>query len=608
MCGIIAIAGTKPVASRLLEGLKRLEYRGYDSAGLAIQGEARIERRRAPGRIANLEAALSTEPTDGLTGLAHTRWATHGRPTTANAHPHMVGGVAIVHNGIIENHAELREALQARGAQFDSETDSEVIAHLIHAALVAGKDPPAAFQSAIGQLKGAFAIAALFAAHDGLVLGARLGSPLVIGIGEGETFIASDFLAVRPFTKRVIYLEEGDWCVIAPGTHHVFDASGAAVDRAIRDVRHDAFAADLSGFSHFMEKEISEQPDAISQTLLQAVDVGSFDLFGLEALAAQFATLSRAHFVSCGTSHYASLTAAYWFEALAGLPVKCDVASEFRYRRPALRTDEMAIVISQSGETADTLAAMRHAAAQGLSTLGVVNVPESAIWREAQHRFPTMAGPEIGVASTKAFTAQLAALGVLAVLAGKARGALSTEEARRKIAELASAPGLVAAALQTRQFMRDIAPILAQAPSALFMGRNEFYPLALEGALKLKEISYIHAEGFAAGELKHGPLALVDERMPVIVIAPSGELLHKTLSNVEEIRARGARVLLITDAAGARAAKGLAEWTCQIPDAPGLAAPLVVAAPLQWLAYEVALARGYDVDKPRNLAKSVTVE
>ena len=611
MCGIIAIAGTSAVSTRLVKALKRLEYRGYDSSGIAVLASSGVERRRAAGRIANLEAVIKQHPVDGMSGIAHTRWATHGPPSEANAHPHMAGSVAIVHNGIIENYAELKAALQSEGAVFESQTDSEVIAQLIHKALSQGLEPKEAFFAALHQMEGAFAIAALIGAAGGTVFGARRGSPMVVGLHPTETYIASDALALAGLSDQVIYLEEGDRCIATPAAVQVFDGNGTPVQRATRKVNLGATDVSIGQFSHFMEKEIFDQPEAVRQTLEQAIDPSSGKLLPFAELEALFATAKRGHFISCGTAYHAALTGSYWFEALADLSTKCEVSSEFRYRQPVLRQDEFVMVVSQSGETADTLAALRHGQGKGLATLGVVNVPESAIWREARHRLPTMAGPEIGVASTKAYTAQLTALAVLTLLAGRARGALNAEQVREHIHDLMLTPQKIAQVLATvRPLIREVAQAIKHHTSVLFMGRGDYFPLSIEAALKLKEISYIHAEGFAAGELKHGSIALIDREAatPVVVIAPSDAMFRKTLSNLEEVRARGASVLLITDAEGRAEAGDSAKWVVEVPDAGRFGASILAAVPLQLLAYEVAVARGHDVDKPRNLAKSVTVE
>ncbi len=606
MCGIIAIMGRSPAAPRMVESLRRLEYRGYDSAGVAVLHGGGIERRRAPGKLKNLEALLAEHPLAGDVGVGHTRWATHGGPTEANAHPHVVGRVALVHNGIIENFAELKAELEAQGRIFSSQTDTEVVAQLIDAEVESGRSAHEAFKAALGRLRGAYALAALVQDGDGAVmLGARLGPPLVIGHGKGEMFIGSDPLAVAPYTDRVTYLEDGDHAVLDHAGVRIFDAEGSAVTRAVKTVAASAALLEKGNYRHFMEREIHEQPDAIQHTLSAYVDPVSGRAM---APGVDFKAVPRLQIVACGTAYLAGLTAKYLFERLAGLPVDVEIASEFRYREPAVAAGTLALAISQSGETADTLAALRWCKAKGLATAAIVNAHHSSMAREADTLWPTHAGPEIGVASTKAFTAQLAALTALAVSAAFQRGAIDAAEEARLVALLLETPRLVAQALQHEDEVLALAPDLARARDVLYLGRGPLYPLALEGALKLKELSYIHAEGYAAGELKHGPIALVDEHMPVVVVAPSGELLEKTLSNLQEVAARGGSpIILITDAEGAKSAHA-ATRTILTPDCDPLVAPLVYAVPLQLLAYHVAVQKGTDVDQPRNLAKSVTVE
>jgi glucosamine--fructose-6-phosphate aminotransferase (isomerizing) len=608
MCGIVGILGEEEAAPRLVEALKRLEYRGYDSAGVATLEKGRIERRRAPGKIKALEEALRGSALHGMTGIGHTRWATHGAPTTENAHPHATDRVAIVHNGIIENYRALREELIAGGRTMSSATDSEVIAHLITVHLDRGLKPREAVASAVGRLEGAFAIACLFAGEDDLLIGARKGSPLVIGLGDGENYLGSDALAVAPFTNRVIYLEEGDLAQLSRTAHQVFDAEGAAVERPLHIFQGGAAAVEKGNHRHFMQKEIYEQSETTARTIARYVNAETGRAVIPELQAAAIDKASSALMIGCGTAFYAGMVAEYWFERIARLPVETDLASEFRYRDAVLAPGQVALFVSQSGETADTLAALRHCKAQGLATLGVVNVPQSSIWREADGVVPTLAGPEIGVASTKAFTAQLCALAAIAVAAGRARGALDATEERRLCARLLETPRLVAEALQQEPVVAQIAQELSHARDVLYLGRGQSYPLALEGALKLKEISYIHAEGYAAGELKHGPIALIDEGTPVIVCAPHDHLFEKTLSNMEEVAARGGRIILISDPAGHAAAGDTPTGRIVAPACDPIVAPIVHAVAIQLLAYHTAVLKGTDVDQPRNLAKSVTVE
>ncbi len=607
MCGIIGVLGDGPAAPRLLEALKRLEYRGYDSAGVATLEGAALARRRAAGKIKNLEGVLADEPLRGRSGIGHTRWATHGAPTTANAHPHAAGRTAIVHNGIIENFRALRAELSASGRVFESETDSETIAHLIDAGLSAGLSPKEAALKAVGRLEGAFAIACLFAGEDDLLIGARKGSPLVIGVGDGEMFLGSDAIAVAPFTQRVIYLEEGDLTVLTRASIDIVDAQRRTVTRPIHTLSGGAAAAEKGNHRHFMQKEIYEQPETTGRTIARYVNafeerVETPDLDGVD-LASDSAIL-----IGCGTAHYVGRVAEYWFEGIAGVSAETDIASEFRYRKPVAQQRSFAAFVSQSGETADTLAALRYCKAQGVKTLAIVNVPESTIWREADARMPTLAGPEIGVASTKAFTAQLATLAALAIAMGRARGALAAQEEQRLVRALMECPRLLAEALHTEPEIDKLAHTLKDARDVLYLGRGVHYPIALEGALKLKELSYIHAEGYAAGELKHGPIALIDEQTPIVVVAPHDALFEKTLSNMQEVAARGGKIILISDAAGHAAAGDLPSARIHAPACDPFVAPIVYAAPVQLLAYYVAVHKGTDVDQPRNLAKSVTVE
>ena len=608
MCGIIGILGNQAAAPRLVEALKRLEYRGYDSAGIAtLEQGGVIGRRRAAGKIRNLEAELAAHPLAGASGIGHTRWATHGAPTMGNAHPHATARVAIVHNGIIENFRPLREELQRAGHKFDSETDSEVIAHLISAGLDQGLPPEQAAAGAVARLEGAFAIACLFAGAEDTLIGARKGSPLVVGVGDGEMYLGSDAIAVSPFTLKVIYLEEGDMAVLSRARVKIVDAKGARTERPVHVFSGGVAAVEKGNHRHFMQKEIYEQPETTGRTIGRYVDafkeqVELPDLDGVDLNA------DSAILIGCGTAHYAGRVAEYWFEQIAGIPTETDIASEFRYRQPAFGKKSFAAFVSQSGETADTLAALRYCKQQGLKTLAIVNVQESTIWREADARMPTLAGPEIGVASTKAFTAQLSALAALAVGVARARGRLSSQEEARLAHALMEAPRLIAEALHAEAAIEPIAQELSHARDVLFLGRGIHYPIALEGALKLKEISYIHAEGYAAGELKHGPIALIEEGTPVVVLAPHDGLFDKTLSNMQEVAARGGKLILITDPAGAAAAHGIAAHTILAPACDPFVAPLVYSVPVQLLAYLTAVHKGTDVDQPRNLAKSVTVE
>ena len=608
MCGIVAITGREPVAQRLIDGLKRLEYRGYDSAGVAVSGPNGLERRRAPGKIVNLEALLAEQPMDAVTGIAHTRWATHGQPNETNAHPHMSGRVAIVHNGIIENFRELRSQLQASGRVFESETDSEVIAQLMDQKISGGMDPVDAFQTTLGELHGAFALAVIFDGQEGLMMGARRGSPLVLGYGEGEMYLGSDAIALAPFTRDVTYLEEGDWCVLTPDSFDIRNARGDRVNRKrVTSAVNDALI-ERGEYDHFMLKEIHEQPESIARSIMPYVDqvTGRLDI-GTVATAA-FTAADRAVAIACGTAYYAAFTAKYWFEQAARLSLETDIASEFRYRQPVLPLSGPALFVSQSGETADTLAALRYCRENGTTAVAIVNVPESSIAREAGAVVPTHAGPEIGVASTKAFTAQLSVLAVMALVAARARGHLLPGDEDKAVKNLLALPRKVTEALESQDQIREIAKLLTKAHDVLFLGRGRYYPLALEGALKLKEVSYIHAEGYAAGELKHGPIALIERDLPVVVVAPKDELFEKTISNVEEIRARGAKVILISDDAGIAMAGNRADHVIRMPDGDEFTLPILAAIPLQLLAYHVAVAKGTDVDQPRNLAKSVTVE
>jgi glucosamine--fructose-6-phosphate aminotransferase (isomerizing) len=607
MCGIIGIVGKEQVADRLVDGLRRMEYRGYDSAGICLVEGGQLVRRRAEGKLGNLVIELARNPASGLIGIAHTRWATHGAPTTSNAHPHATDHVALVHNGIIENFKPLRDALTARGRRFESETDTEVVAHLVSEQVEAGLSPQDAVKAVLPQLRGAFALAIAFRSHDDMLIGARLGSPLVVGYGEGETYLGSDALALAPLTQRITYLEEGDWVVITRDGAQIFDAENQRVDRPIVASGATAAAIEKGNYRHFMQKEIFEQPVVVAQTLrsyLRRVE----QTVALPQIDFDLARINRVTIVACGTSYYAGMVAKYWFEQFARLPVDIDVASEFRYRDPVLEPGGLALFISQSGETADTLAALRHCKAAGQTIAVVVNVPTSTMAREADLLLPTHAGPEIGVASTKAFTCQLAVLAALAVHLAVKRGRVTRAEEAAIVEHLVEVPAALNAALAFDEEIAAMAHLIAPARDVLYLGRGPDYPLALEGALKLKEISYIHAEGYASGEMKHGPIALIDEAVPVIVLAPSGPLFEKTVSNMQEVRARGGKVVLISDAAGiAEAGEGCLA-TIEMPRVHQLIAPLVYAVPVQLLAYHVAVAKGTDVDQPRNLAKSVTVE
>ena len=607
MCGIIGIVGKQDVAQRLVDGLRRMEYRGYDSAGVCTAHRGELVRRRAPGKLLNLVSELAANPAPGATGIAHTRWATHGAPTAANAHPHATAELALVHNGIIENFRQLRGELSGRGRHFESDTDTEVIAHLISEQVEAGVAPADAVKAALPQLRGAFALAIVFRQHPDMLIGARLGSPLVVGYGEGETFLGSDALALAPLTQRISYLEEGDWVIVTAAGAQIFNRDNQEVTRAVTTSGASAVEIEKGNYRHFMQKEIFEQPTVVAQTLRsyirqldQSVALPQFD-FDLSAI-------NRVTIVACGTSYYAGMVAKYWFEQFARLPVDIDVASEFRYRDPVLEPGGLALFISQSGETADTLAALRHCKAQGQTIAVVVNVPTSSMAREADLLLPTHAGPEIGVASTKAFSCQLAVLAALAAHLAVKRGRMNRAEEREVVAHLLEAPAMLNAALAHDAEIAAMAHLIAPARDVLYFGRGPDYPLALEGALKLKEISYIHAEGYAAGEMKHGPIALIDEAVPVIVLAPSGPLFEKTVSNMQEVRARGGKVVLISDREGLDEAGEGCMATIEMPKVHPLIAPLVYAVPVQLLAYHVACVKGTDVDQPRNLAKSVTVE
>ncbi|HET6537427.1 MAG TPA: glutamine--fructose-6-phosphate transaminase (isomerizing) [Sphingopyxis sp.] len=607
MCGIIGIIGKDQVADRLVDGLRRMEYRGYDSAGICTVDGGALIRRRAEGKLGNLVKELAGNGAAGTVGIAHTRWATHGAPTTSNAHPHATDEIALVHNGIIENYKPLREALMARGRRFESETDTEVVAHLISEQIEAGAKPEAAVQAVLPQLRGAFALAIVFRQHPDLLIGARLGSPLVVGYGDGETYLGSDALALAPLTQKISYLEEGDLVVVTREGARIFDADHQEVVREITASGLTAAAVEKGPYRHFMQKEIFEQPTAVAQTLSSYIRPLE-QRVALPQMDFDLSAIDRITIVACGTSFYAAMVAKYWIEQFARVPVDIDVASEFRYRDPVLQPGGLALFISQSGETADTLAALRHCKAHGQTIAVVVNVPTSSMAREADLLLPTHAGPEIGVASTKAFTCQLAVLAALAAHLAVKKGRLSAEDEAQIVRHLIEAPSALNAALAFDADIAEMAHLVAPARDVLYLGRGADYPLALEGALKLKEISYIHAEGYAAGEMKHGPIALIDEAVPVIVLAPSGPLFEKTVSNMQEVMARGGKVVLISDAAGLAEAGDGCMATIEMPKVHPLIAPLVYAVPVQLLAYHVAVAKGTDVDQPRNLAKSVTVE
>jgi len=608
MCGIIGIIGGEPVAPQLIDALKRLEYRGYDSAGVATLEHGSLTRRRAEGKLKNLELKLAREPLSGTIGIGHTRWATHGRPTENNAHPHATDRLAVVHNGIIENFSELRRELEGKGAKFATETDSEVIAHLVSEEIKHGLSPVEAVKAALPRLRGAFALAFLFAGEENLLIGARKGSPLAIGFGDGAMFIGSDAIALAPFTDTVSYLEDGDCAVISRTSAEIYDAKGEVVHRAVLKSQASVMLIDKGNHRHFMAKEIHEQPEVVGHTLANYLDMVAERVALPMALPFDFRALKRVSIAACGTAYYAGMIARYWFERFAHLSVDVDIASEFRYRDVPLEAGELAIFISQSGETADTLASLRCAREHKQHVLSIVNVPTSTIARESDIVMPTLAGPEIGVASTKAFTCQLAALAALAIAAGRARGVLSESDEKRLVHALIEVPRHLTEALTLEPQIEQLARDLAKCRDVLYLGRGTSYPIALEGALKLKEISYIHAEGYAAGELKHGPIALIDENMPVIVIAPYDRVFDKTVSNMQEVAARGGRLILMTDAKGAAAAADQSLVTLTLPTMPATVGPLVYAVPVQLLAYHTAVALGTDVDQPRNLAKSVTVE
>ena len=607
MCGIIGIIGARAATPILIEGLRRLAYRGYDSAGIATLVAGKIERRRAEGKIINLENVVGASPLAGTVGIGHTRWATHGIPNEANAHPHSNGRVAVVHNGIIENFRALRAELEAGGDAFESDTDTEVIVHLVSRHLDRGAAPADAARAAINELEGAFALAILFAGHDGLMIGARRGSPLAVGFSEGEVMLGSDAIALGPLATHIAYLEDGDTVELSVGGAAIRDASGTPVERPKRETKALGDTVGKGNFAHYMLKEIYEQPTVIGDTL-----AGFFNpherTVTLPELPVNFAEVTRLQLLACGTSYHAALVARYWFERIARLPCDIDIGSEFRYREPLLAKGGVALGVSQSGETADTLAALRLARSLGQKVLSVVNVAESTMAREADGVLLTHAGPEVGVASTKAFTTQLTVLACVAIAAARSRGAIDADTEARLTSALAEVPARAAEVLNHDEHLRRLAAEVAGARNVLYLGRGTGYPVALEGALKLKEITYIPAEGFAAGEMKHGPIALIDKDIPIIVVAPSDELFDKTASNMEEVIARGGRVIFLSDAAGIKRLGKIAAATVELPTVDPFVAPILYTIPVQLLAYHAAVERGTDVDQPRNLAKSVTVE
>jgi glucosamine--fructose-6-phosphate aminotransferase (isomerizing) len=607
MCGIIGIIGKAEVAPRLLDGLRRLEYRGYDSAGIATVINGTFDRRRAEGKLTNLAAVLERQPLVGKIGIGHTRWATHGQPVERNAHPQMSAKVAVVHNGIIENFSELKAELTARGHHFESDTDTEAVVHLITEHLGQGLSPEQAFARALPRLQGAFALAAIFTGEHDLMIGARRGPPLAIGYGDGEMFLGSDALALAPLTQRITYLEDGDWAVVTTKGTRIFDAANKPVDRAVRQTAQSGALTGKGNFRHFMEKEIFEQPAVIGDSLRSMFNPSERTIT-LKDLPFELAALSRITIVACGTSFHSGLVARYWIERIAKLPVDVDIASEFRYRDPILPKDGLALFISQSGETADTLAAQRYAKQAGSHVAVLVNTPESSMAREAEAVLMTQAGPEIGVASTKAFTTQLTVLACFTIALAKARGAIDRAQEAKLCQAIAEVPARVAEVLNHDEALQGLARKLVKARDVLFLGRGSSYPIALEGALKLKEISYIHAEGYAAGEMKHGPIALIDDGVPVIVAAPHDDLFDKTASNIEQVTARRGRVILLSDAKGCARLSRVVEDCIVMPDVDPFVAPILYTVPTQLLAYHVAVAKGTDVDQPRNLAKSVTVE
>ena len=606
MCGIVGILGSKPVAADLIDALRRLEYRGYDSAGIATVENGHLDRRRAEGKLKNLEMRLREQPLQGRAGIGHTRWATHGRPIERNAHPHMNGRVAVVHNGIIENFQELKEELTAKGHEFQTDTDTETVVHLVTDYLDQGYSPIEASRLALQRLRGAFALGLIFAGHDDLMIGARHGPPLAIGYGDGEMYLGSDAIALAPFTGTITYLEDGDWAVITRNGAEIYDSAGNRVERPLVKAVASSLLVDKGNYRHFMAKEIHEQPEVISHTLANYLDMSTGRVM-FPDLGVDLAKVPRITLTACGTAYYAGLIGKYWLERYARLPVEIDVASEFRYREVPLPENGLAIFVSQSGETADTLASLRYCKAQGQKIASIVNVHSSTIARESHTVLPTLAGPEIGVASTKAFTCQLSVLACLAIAAGRARGYVSAEQEKELVRALTEVPRHITTILRSEPQYESLAVSLHKAKDVLYLGRGQSYPIALEGALKLKEISYNHAEGYAGGELKHGPIALIDENVPVVVVAPEDDLFEKTVSNMQEVAARGGRIILISDAPAAKAGCKL-HTHLQVPRVHPFTAPLVYAVPVQLIAYHTAVVMGTDVDQPRNLAKSVTVE
>ncbi len=607
MCGIVGVIGSRPAAPLILDSLRRLEYRGYDSAGIATLMNGHIERRRAEGKLGNLAAVLDRLPLGGTTGIGHTRWATHGAPTESNAHPHGTSRVSVVHNGIIENHVELRSELEAEGQEFTTETDTETVAQLVDLNLQRGMDPVTAAGAAFRRLEGAYALAMIFAGHPELIVGAQHGAPLAVGFGDDEMFVGSDGLALAPLTQRIAYLSDGDWTVVDRHGARFYGPDGNQVQREVKLTRLTGSAIGKGNFRHFMEKELHEHPAVIGDTLRRMVNPAARAV-ALPALPFDFATLPRITITACGSAFYASLVGRWWFEAIARIQTDVDVASEFRYRTPPLARGGLGILVSQSGETADTMAALRYMQDQEQHVLSVVNVPESSMARASDAVLETVAGPEVSVASTKAFTAQLSVLACLAIAAARARGAISAGEEAAMTAALLEVPSRAAEVLDRHDEIKALAQHVAQARDVLYLGRGNCFPIAMEGALKLKEISYIHAEGYAAGEMKHGPIALIDKHVPVIAIVPSGPLFEKTASNLQEAAARGGQVVVLSDAAGAAKLRGIAIETIVLPAVDPFVAPILYAIPVQLLAYHVAVLKGTDVDQPRNLAKSVTVE
>jgi len=607
MCGIIGILGNHEAAPILVEALKRLEYRGYDSAGIATVHEGKIERRRAVGKLANLSDLLVHEPLAGKTGVGQTRWATHGAPSVTNAHPHKSGPVSVVHNGIIENFRELRAELAEKGYPHNTDTDTEPVALLCHSFMDAGKTPVEAAMATVDRLEGAFALCFMFDGEEDLLIAARKGAPLAIGYGDGEMFVGSDAIALAPMTHQITYLADGDRAVLSRVSVEIFDETGAQVQRERREIRMDSARIEKAGHKHFMAKEIAEQPTVISEALAYYLANDGAGII-LPDPGIDFSAFDRITMVACGTAFYACYTAKYWFEQVARIPVEIDVASEFRYREPPVSANTLAIFVSQSGETADTLAALRYMKGKAKTILSVVNVAESSIARESDMALPILAGVEVGVASTKAFSCQLTVLALLALEAARARGEMSADTLATRLSELRTLPGLLTRALDLDETLNAVSNELSEAKDVLFLGRGMMFPLALEGALKLKEISYIHAEGYASGELKHGPIALIDSHTPVIVFAPHDALFDKTVSNMQEVMARGGKVLLVSDKKGLEVAREGVWQTVQMPEVPDLFAPILYAIPAQLIAYHTAVAKGTDVDQPRNLAKSVTVE